>query len=868
MKMSIQLVLFSTFATLCVGPHAPTLGQVAWALPRRLPPPPIHPDTLPTMISSWRLPAALAGATYNSFAPRIELIDGTLYVYDHHGRRLAAVDAQSGKIRWHAPIEARTNLAFATTPFVYKDTVYVGSDGYLHAFNKSDGKLRFRLALKGLPVNGFARAKHRLFVPWIQVKDGKVMPGVYVWGIDTRRGRIEWSQRYAGSMGYVRGNADGAYYVGSDGAVMALTPDRGTVRWKTQLVGRVSQPPQLIKNRLYVASHSGGSSKVSCFDVTDGKKLWDAATRSNLLAFFVDTDRLVFADPSGQLVALDAKTGKAQVELKLRFTAEPVALQVIARDERVYVFSSDGPHQGFVWVADLKRKRVLATANALKQPMHAALLGDKTAFLDADDGDIYAYRLDRSLRPKRSRVPAAEFASELIAKAADATEPLPGLVSKLAGLGTAALSAIEGALDHANPHIVAAAAQTIELLKARRSVPALLRALDKRLAKPATSLHDSALQLLQTITSLRDGRAIARLKKLIGEASQSHDRRRAAYVGLGALGTPAALSAIWKFRAERQVSSKRWSPYPYTTSLDRRVIADTSNDSPSEASKSTLRTTSAGNGRHFSVSLSPYLGGYNDIWIGESDAQGQFKAGALFSGLTKAEIDSDRWVRFRHFKVDTDPKEGDRASLIIEMRRGEKDWVASRPLSIPLAQLSEDSDQDGLPDIVEQRMQLCINQKDCDNDGLSDAEDLNPLASSKTPVSRDQTLFREAFFAFYAFIARRGVVIVDPGDKPSIEFYGHNDPVLALRQPAIERLRKQMGLHGADFVSFGGPYRDGKDGKEALRNIVYDKRGRSAELSFDVARAGNNAVAYNVTLTRYGKNWVVSRMEQVFLNLP
>ena len=54
----------------------------------KLPPPPTHPDTLPTLFKTWSLPAALTGYVRNVHAQRFALDEPRLYVFDHHGRRL------------------------------------------------------------------------------------------------------------------------------------------------------------------------------------------------------------------------------------------------------------------------------------------------------------------------------------------------------------------------------------------------------------------------------------------------------------------------------------------------------------------------------------------------------------------------------------------------------------------------------------------------------------------------------------------------------------------------------------------------------------------------------------------------------------
>jgi hypothetical protein len=145
-----------------------------------------------------------------------------------------------------------------------------------------------------------------------------------------------------------------------------------------------------------------------------------------------------------------------------------------------------------------------------------------------------------------------------------------------------------------------------------------------------------------------------------------------------------------------------------------------------------------------------------------------------------------------------------------------------------------------------------------------DSEDGNPLASGKAALAPEQRLFREAFFTFYAFLKRRGIVAVDAGEGPTFELYGRQDPVISLRRTTIEKFRREVGLHAVDYVSFGGPYPEGGGSGDALREVVWNKKKTEATLGLDVSCSGENATAYNVTLKKLGKNWVVTRFFRVW----
>jgi hypothetical protein len=105
---------------------------------------------------------------------------------------------------------------------------------------------------------------------------------------------------------------------------------------------------------------------------------------------------------------------------------------------------------------------------------------------------------------------------------------------------------------------------------------------------------------------------------------------------------------------------------------------------------------------------------------------------------------------------------------------------------------------------------------------------------------------------------------VDPGDGPSFEVYGRKDPVLSLRRRTVERLRKEIGLHAVDYATFGGPYPEGGGSGDALPDVVWNKRRNQATIGMDILRSGENAVAYNVTLKKVGRNWVVSSFDRVW----
>ncbi|MCK5800663.1 MAG: HEAT repeat domain-containing protein, partial [Deltaproteobacteria bacterium] len=271
--------------------------------------------------------------------------------------------------------------------------------------------------------------------------------------------------------------------------------------------------------------------------------------------------KLALVSDTGKLLVLD-KTGKVDTELTLNFGDSPKSLAATVSGSRIFVFSYHPDGNGYVFLIDMKHKRLLAKANALDAPVRSLIPWGRTIFLDAEDGNLYAFRLDRSGRPKRHVVPPSEFAAELITKAtASATTTQPGLARKLAGLGPKALGPMnQQGLTSENPFVVDATARAIALLGERKSVPALMKALEVQRQKPPRHVVDPVIPIINALAQIRDGHATKTLTAVLDDAAQSHERRRAAYVALGAIGTPAALQPIWRYRAAKALNTMTWTP--------------------------------------------------------------------------------------------------------------------------------------------------------------------------------------------------------------------------------------------------------------------------------------------------------------------
>ncbi len=387
-------------------------------------PAPVHPDTLPTLIQNWALPASLADGVYNTYAPRMTLAEDTLFVFDHHGRRLAAVDIKSGKVKWHVPVISRSNRAFSFSPLVARGRVFVATDGYLFSFDTKDGKVKWRMGTKGPAISGLARSKHRIYLPWVRTAGNKIAPGINIWAIDSRFARVEWNKKFPGQMGFVQGDPEGVYLVSNAGTVLGLTPDRGEPKFQVRIQGLAKSPPILKKDTLYVTTELSKAgwkgTGIYAVDVRKGALRWKSKLPSPLTSAFLYQGTLAVVDGTGKLTRFDA-AGKKVAQIDVPFSDEPTSLRGTAVGDRGFVFSSQQDGHGYIWLVDLAQGKVLTSANAMDQPALSLLPGDKRLFIDGTDGTVRSFRLDRSQRPRRLSVPPEEFAAELLALGGRAT---------------------------------------------------------------------------------------------------------------------------------------------------------------------------------------------------------------------------------------------------------------------------------------------------------------------------------------------------------------------------------------------------------------------------------------------------------------
>lgn len=327
-----------------------------------------------------------------------------------------------------------TGAAVWSSPAVVGNVVYVGSnDGHLYALRFSDGTVVWKAALGGRPsapavVGGVAyvvaddsrayafRATtgKRLwraqfsgsqggFPAAPTVAGGKVyaMAPDSLTALDARSGATRW-QEQLGCFGCPVAFAHGRVYAaaalqrenpGPD-HLYALGARTGDPRWKASLRGSAGSSPAVRYGSVYVAVFVDNPSGVrpwaiAAFDAATGARRWRTAIgRSRYLTFAspaVAGGRVVFPSTAGNLVALEAKTGRTDWSVPLAITDSAPAIA----DGVVYVGSSDDYLHAF----DAMTGRELWRAATGDDVTSSPTVVNGTVLVGSDDGIVRAFRL-------------------------------------------------------------------------------------------------------------------------------------------------------------------------------------------------------------------------------------------------------------------------------------------------------------------------------------------------------------------------------------------------------------------------------------------------------------------------------------------
>ena len=236
--------------------------------------PPPCTGTAPSFLAA--LDARSGGTLWRFRAGVVEtpplLADGLVY-FGSWDRRVYAVDARTGRLRWSFQTGAKVKGGVALAG----GSVFAGSyDGRLYAVDARSGRLRW--AAGGGSLGGLyatpSVAKGRVFV-------GSTNGRVYAFAAAT--GRLLWSKRTGSYVYSPLALSGGSAFVGSyDHRLYALDQATGAARWSFDAGAPVSGAPTVLDGLVYfstcgscsLAESNPGARRTFALDARTGKLQW------------------------------------------------------------------------------------------------------------------------------------------------------------------------------------------------------------------------------------------------------------------------------------------------------------------------------------------------------------------------------------------------------------------------------------------------------------------------------------------------------------------------------------------------------------------------------------------------------------------
>ncbi|AWI30287.1 protein kinase domain-containing protein [Streptomyces tirandamycinicus] len=291
---------------------------------------------------------AEGGTSYEARAPVLSA--GLLHITTAGGKRLEALDPESGTTRWTAAAGS-----YATVAHAGGCVLLAGADGDVRALDGATGEELWR-ARRGAPGTQWAPAPDGSGTVFA-VTPGADGDGTLVRAVGTRDGRVRWEKLLDGSLSPVPSSppAEGALFL-----LAADTDDFTTAVVRldtaTREVHRVPLPVDVDQAQaavsggtVYLVGTGGSLLAVGTEGGSGGGgqrwRLETYAARSSRP--LVDGGRVYLSGADGRLLAVDARRGVqlGQTDPRMgagRFTHAPVVPAPVAAPGRVFATAPDG----------------------------------------------------------------------------------------------------------------------------------------------------------------------------------------------------------------------------------------------------------------------------------------------------------------------------------------------------------------------------------------------------------------------------------------------------------------------------------------------------------------------------------------------
>ncbi|MHB1000288.1 MAG: outer membrane protein assembly factor BamB family protein [Armatimonadota bacterium] len=317
------------------------------------------------------------------------VVDGVIYFCS--ARRLYAVNADTGSLRWVYPAEGSLNAMVKSSPLVYNDLVYFGGgDGRLYAITKESGKLAWSFTTKGIMNSSPVLADDTLFV-------GSSDDNLYA--LDPVTGQQKWRSGFrthddiAGSPAVSNGLV---YFLSNDMVLYAAYTTTGRLKWVVRVgASSKSTTPVVSGNNIYV----GIGNVLQCIQSQSGRLVWGAPMPGEITTIPAISDKAIYFACRNKFYALTL-SGKSKWKTPVDLGSIAIGSPTIAGDTIIL-----GTSKGIVWAIDsetgsVKWKYMVSPATLeggkLKYAGLSAspVVSNGTLYLLSDDGTLSAFRSD------------------------------------------------------------------------------------------------------------------------------------------------------------------------------------------------------------------------------------------------------------------------------------------------------------------------------------------------------------------------------------------------------------------------------------------------------------------------------------------
>ena len=331
--------------------------------------------------------SSVSGTGYQKSSNIVFAPDGqTLYTLSQTDKKLFAVNAITGQIRWEYATSAAT---YGSGPAVGADgTVYFGtedSDGSFYAVSAS-GALKWKKTL-GAAVKASPAV----------TSDGVVYAlanGGLLFALDAASGAEKWSAVQSGDAGGVAVDRDGTVYFGTSKGIWAYS-ESGSLKWTCDTAHAVTERGGSLAiggQILYATLKSKGG--CAAIDTATGRTLWKFASQAgDSYHPVVDGDGTVyFCEKSGYLYAVDRNGSEKWIDqTDKNYIYSGFAL---GADGKVYISQYASPFNLLSFDASGARN-VVMTIGA--QTMSPVSIGPDNRLYYGLNGSVAAYEIGCSL---------------------------------------------------------------------------------------------------------------------------------------------------------------------------------------------------------------------------------------------------------------------------------------------------------------------------------------------------------------------------------------------------------------------------------------------------------------------------------------